>query len=77
MIWIILDGFRKVLHGFLSVEKKNEKDFSTTRRVRIRRFNLLISKKDQHLISPYSINPESNIKVTRIKEMITNKKKSC
>ena len=46
MIWIILDGFRKVLHGFLSVEKKNEKDFSTTRRVRIRRFNLLISKSD-------------------------------
>ena len=75
MIWIILDGFRKVLHGFLSVEKKNEKDFSTTRRVRIRRFNLLIS--DQHLISPYNITPESNIEVTRIKEMITNKKKSC
>ena len=77
MIWIILDGFRKVLHGFLSVEKKNEKDFSTTRRVRIRRFNPLTPKSDWHLISPYSIIPESNIKVTRIKEMITNKKKSC
>ena len=46
MIWIILDGFRKVLHGFLSVEKKNEKDFSTTRRVRIRRFNPLTPKSD-------------------------------
>ena len=77
MIWIILDGFRKVLHGFLSVEKKNEKDLSTTRRVRIRQFNPLTPKSDQHLISPYSIIPESNIKVTRIKEMITNKKKSC
>ena len=28
-------------------------------------------KSDLHLISPYNINPESNIKVTRIKEMIT------
>ena len=29
-------------------------------------------KSDQHLISPYNISPESNIKVMRIKEMITN-----
>ena len=27
---------------------------------------------DKHLISPYIITPESHIKVTRIKEMITN-----
>ena len=27
-------------------------------------------KSDLHLISPYNINPESNIKVTRIKEII-------
>ena len=29
-------------------------------------------KSDKHLISPYNITPESNINVTRIKEMITN-----
>ena len=29
-------------------------------------------KSDQFLISSYNITPESNIKVTRIKEMITN-----
>ena len=29
-------------------------------------------KNDQHLISPYKITSESNIKVTRIMEMITN-----
>ena len=29
-------------------------------------------KNDKHLISPYSIAPKSNIKVMRIKEMITN-----
>ena len=34
--------------------------------------NPLTLKSDQLLISPYSIGPESNIKVTRIKEMITN-----
>ena len=27
---------------------------------------------DSHLISPYNITPESHVKVTRIKEMITN-----
>ena len=34
--------------------------------------SLLISKSDQHLISPYIITPESHIKIMRIKEMITN-----
>ena len=29
-------------------------------------------KSDWHLISPYNVNPESNIKVMRIKEVITN-----
>ena len=29
-------------------------------------------KSDQHLISPNNITPESNITITRIKEMITN-----
>ena len=37
--------------------------------------NLLNPKSDQHLISPYNITPESHMKVTRIKKMITNKKK--
>ena len=32
----------------------------------------LTPKNDQHLISPHNITPESNIKVMRIKEMITN-----
>ena len=36
----------------------------------------LTLKSDQLLISPYNITPESNIKVTRIKEMITNLKSS-
>ena len=34
--------------------------------------NPLICKSDQHLISPKNITSESNSKVTRIKEMITN-----
>ena len=36
--------------------------------------NLLTSKSDQHLISPYNITPELNVKVTRIKGMITTLK---
>ena len=32
----------------------------------------LTPKSVQHLISPYNITPESNIKVMRIEEMITN-----
>ena len=34
--------------------------------------NLLTLKSDQHLISPYNITLESNIKVVRIKEIIAN-----
>ena len=33
------------------------------------------SKSDQHLISPNNIIPESNIKVRRMEEMITQPKK--
>ena len=33
--------------------------------------NLLTPKSDWQLISPYHITPESNIKVRRIKELIT------
>ena len=32
----------------------------------------LTPKIDQYLISPHNITPKSNIKVMRIKEMITN-----
>ena len=35
-------------------------------------FNPLTPKSDQHLISPNKITPESNVKVMRIKEVITN-----
>ena len=35
------------------------------------RLNSLTSNSDWHLISPYSIIPESNIQVMRIMEMIT------
>ena len=35
-------------------------------------FNPLISKNDKILISPYNITPKSNVKVTRIKEMISS-----
>ena len=34
--------------------------------------NSLTFKSDQLLISPHNINPESHIKVMRIKEMINN-----
>ena len=34
--------------------------------------NPLIPKSDEQLFSPVSITPETNIKVMRIKEMITN-----
>ena len=36
--------------------------------------NSLTLKSDLHLISPYNISPDSNIKVMRIKEMITYKR---
>ena len=38
--------------------------------------NPLTPKGDQHIISHYNVTSKSNIKVTRIKEMITNKKSS-
>ena len=38
----------------------------------IAHINLLSPKNDQLLFSPYIITPESNIRVTGIKEMITN-----
>ena len=38
----------------------------------IAHINLLSPKSDQLLISPYIVTPESNTKVTGIKEMITN-----
>ena len=34
--------------------------------------NLLTLWSDQHLISPYNTTPESHIKITGIKEMITD-----
>ena len=39
-------------------------------------FNPLIPKNDQHLISLYNITTVSNIKVKRIKEMITSRRSS-
>ena len=45
-------------------------DFSP--RIQNPQLNPLHLKSDKHLISPNRISPESNIKVTRIKEMITN-----
>ena len=33
--------------------------------------NPLTPKRDEHLISPYNITPESHTKVTRIEKMIT------
>ena len=35
-------------------------------------FNPLNPKSDQHLISPYNINPESRVRVMRMKEVIIN-----
>ena len=34
--------------------------------------NPLTPESDQHIISPYNITPESHIRLTRIKEIITN-----
>ena len=34
-------------------------------------FNPFTPKSDQHLISPYNINPESHITVMRIEKMVT------
>ena len=39
-------------------------------------FNPFTLKSDKYLISPYNITPESHIKVMRIKEMITIKRRS-
>ena len=39
-------------------------------------FNPLTSSSDWHLISPNHVNPESNIKVRRMKELISDKKGS-
>ena len=36
--------------------------------------NPLTLKSDWHLFSPYKINPDSNMKVMRIREMIDKKK---
>ena len=38
--------------------------------------NPLTPESDQHLISPYNITPESHMKVTRKKEMITSQTSS-
>ena len=38
--------------------------------------NPLTPKRDQHLISPHNINPESCTKVMRIKEIIKNYRNS-
>ena len=37
-----------------------------------RQFLYLTLRNDQHLISPYNITPELNIKVMRIKDMVVN-----
>ena len=45
----------------------------SSKNVRVEKvLNPLIPESDQHLISPFNITHESNIKVLRIKEMIMN-----
>ena len=61
--WILLPSYL-----LLPCEMQGEVD--------VELINPLTPKSDWHLISPYCITPESNIKVMRIKEMITNKKKA-
>ena len=46
-------------------EKKHKSTFT---------FNSFTPKSDWHLISPYHITPESNIKVRRMKELITDER---
>ena len=58
---------RWILAWWLSFRKECKE-----RKLSIFYFNALNLKSDQLLISPYNITPESNIKVMRIKEMISN-----
>ena len=57
--WILLPSYL-----LLPCETQGEVD--------VELINPLTPKSDWHLISPYCITPESNIKVRRIKELITN-----
>ena len=57
--WILLPSYL-----LLPCETQGEVD--------VELINPLTPKSDWHLISPYCITPESNIKVGRIKELITN-----
>ena len=57
----LLTTFSAILFSQLIVYSKTEK-----RPIMRKSFNPSTPKSDQHLISPYIINPESNIKVTSI-----------
>ena len=49
----------------------------TVRRIEVTMMpNPLTPTRDQHLISPHNINPESHTEVMRIKEMIKNYRNS-
>ena len=58
---------------FSCLSYSRDRSFSSRQReVRKLLLTLLIPESDQHLISPFNITHESNIKVVRIKEMIIN-----
>ena len=61
---------KKVL--FFQFYRKPGENKSGVEKKQTDNFNPLTSNSDQHLISPHNITPGSNIRVTRIKEMITN-----
>ena len=59
------------IHNCIDIVRRNSVLVITHGSLRV---NPLIPKSDWHLIFPYNITRESNIKVTRMKEMITNKR---
>ena len=61
------------IHNCIDIVRRNSVLVITHGSLRV---NPLIPKSDWHLIFPYNITRESNIKVMRMKEMITNKRSS-
>ena len=71
-VWLhsSVDGSAQIISGRPGFESRRSLNFFPASFLQL--FNPLALKSDQHLISPNNINLESNIKVMRIKETITN-----
>ena len=60
------------LHGIIQMLAMSALNRGPMQVLHLYKASPLTPKSDQLLISPYNITPESNIRVTRIKEIITN-----